>query len=173
MNLRKHYNEKILSVKFSYPMKVFEYFSRGKPVIATRIESLESLSPLVSLVSTSEMITELISDKFWKKGAYPLLIAPINVLRSSAVSNDTDQFAGISTPECCEKRYALRRPHRSFPAASQLHQLVQQSVPLLPKAKAILDNYKEVGEYALPKFSNQKINSYLKEIVGILGIKKL
>ena len=46
------------------------------------------------------------------------------------------------------------------------------SVPLLPKAKAILDNYNEVGEYALPKFSNQKINSYLKEIAGIVGIDK-
>jgi len=47
------------------------------------------------------------------------------------------------------------------------------SVPLLPRAKAILDNYKEVGEHALPKFSNQKINSYLKEITGIVGINKL
>ena len=46
------------------------------------------------------------------------------------------------------------------------------SVPLLPKAKAILDNYDEVGEYALPNFSNQKINSYLKEIGGIVGISK-
>ena len=46
------------------------------------------------------------------------------------------------------------------------------SVPLLPKAKAILDNYKEVGNLALPKFSNQKINSYLKEIAGTVGINK-
>ena len=46
------------------------------------------------------------------------------------------------------------------------------SVPLLPKAKAIMDNYKEVGNLALPKFSNQKINSYLKEIAAIVGIKK-
>lgn len=33
------------------------------------------------------------------------------------------------------------------------------SVPLLPKAKAIIDHYKEVGNLALPRFSNQKINS--------------
>ena len=46
------------------------------------------------------------------------------------------------------------------------------SVPLLPKAKAIIDHYKEVGNLALPKFSNQKINSYLKEIAGIVGINK-
>lgn len=46
------------------------------------------------------------------------------------------------------------------------------SVPLLPKAKAILNHYKKVGNLALPKFSNQKINSYLKEIAGIVGINK-
>jgi integrase/recombinase XerD len=46
------------------------------------------------------------------------------------------------------------------------------SVPLLPKAKAILEKYDEVSNHALPKFSNQKINSYLKEIGGIVGINK-
>lgn len=46
------------------------------------------------------------------------------------------------------------------------------SVPLLPKAKMVLDKYQDTGDYALPKFSNQKINSYLKEIADIIGIKK-
>ena len=46
------------------------------------------------------------------------------------------------------------------------------SVPLLPKAKMILDKYQDTRDYALPKFSNQKINSYLKEIGGIVGINK-
>jgi integrase/recombinase XerD len=46
------------------------------------------------------------------------------------------------------------------------------SVPLLPKAMAILEKYNEVGDYALPRFSNQKINSYLKEIGGVVGINK-
>ncbi|HDZ04670.1 hypothetical protein LCGC14_0354360 [marine sediment metagenome] len=46
------------------------------------------------------------------------------------------------------------------------------SVPLLPKAKAILAKYDEVGEFSLPRISNQKLNSYLKEIGSILGINK-
>lgn len=46
------------------------------------------------------------------------------------------------------------------------------SVPLLPKAKMILDKYQDTRDYALPRFSNQKINSYLKEIAGIIGINK-
>ncbi len=42
----------------------------------------------------------------------------------------------------------------------------------MPKAKAILEKYDEVGDNAIPKFSNQKINSYLKEIGAIVGINK-
>lgn len=65
-------------------------------------------------------------------GSYHLLITLINLLRFSNVSNDIDQFAGVITLECCEKRAVLSRPLRSFPAATQLHQLIQQSVSLLP-----------------------------------------
>lgn len=46
------------------------------------------------------------------------------------------------------------------------------SVPLLPKAKSTIYKYKDIGNRVLPKFSNQKINSYLKEIAGIVGINK-
>ncbi|WP_300021773.1 site-specific integrase [uncultured Maribacter sp.] len=46
------------------------------------------------------------------------------------------------------------------------------SVPLLAKASIILNKYQNDNEYMLPKFSNQKINSYLKEIAGIVGINK-
>ncbi|WP_299676490.1 site-specific integrase [uncultured Tenacibaculum sp.] len=42
------------------------------------------------------------------------------------------------------------------------------SVPLLPKALAILEYYNN----NLPKISNQKFNSYLKEIADIIGIDK-
>lgn len=42
------------------------------------------------------------------------------------------------------------------------------SVPLLNKAKGILQKY----NYELPKRSNQKYNSYLKEVSDIVGIEK-
>ncbi len=50
-------------------------------------------------------------------------------------------------------------------------------IPLLPKAAILIDKYK--GHYRtcntsslLPKLSNQKLNSYLKEIADLCGIKK-
>jgi len=55
--------------------------------------------------------------------------------------------------------------------------LIPVIVPLLPKALAILDNYKD-NERALhdgrvfPKISNQKVNSYLKEIADRCDITK-
>uniref|UniRef100_A0AB33L5P3 Site-specific integrase n=1 Tax=Tenacibaculum sp. Pbs-1 TaxID=3238748 RepID=A0AB33L5P3_9FLAO len=42
------------------------------------------------------------------------------------------------------------------------------AIPLLPKAKLLLEIY----GYNLPKISNQKFNSYLKEIADIVGIDK-
>jgi integrase len=42
------------------------------------------------------------------------------------------------------------------------------SIPLLPLAEKILQQY----DYKLPIISNQKFNSYLKEIADILGIEK-
>ena len=46
------------------------------------------------------------------------------------------------------------------------------SVPMLPQPKEIIQKYNQETEYVLPKFSNQKINSYLKEIAHIVGINK-
>ena len=45
------------------------------------------------------------------------------------------------------------------------------SIPLLSKAKDILEKYSE-DEDILPIVSNQRFNSYLKEIAEIVGIKK-
>ena len=42
------------------------------------------------------------------------------------------------------------------------------SIPILPKAKEILDKYND----ELPSISNQKFNSYLKEIAEVLSIDK-
>ncbi len=50
-------------------------------------------------------------------------------------------------------------------------------IPLLPKAQEIIKKYKNKPEVIvtgllLPVYSNQKINSYLKDIVKMCGIKK-
>jgi len=54
---------------------------------------------------------------------------------------------------------------------------IKANVPLLPKALEIIERYKEhklcvSNEKLLPVFSNQKINSYLKDIAVKLKIKK-
>lgn len=49
----------------------------------------------------------------------------------------------------------------------------QISIPLLPMSKLIIDKYFESNKLeVLPKISNQKFNSYLKEIADIVGISK-
>jgi len=47
------------------------------------------------------------------------------------------------------------------------------SVPLLPKARELIDKYTLVNsEVVFDVFSNQRYNSYLKEIASILGLEK-
>lgn len=47
------------------------------------------------------------------------------------------------------------------------------SIPLLPQAEAILERFKgSDDEYLLPRITNQKVNSYLREISEIVGISK-
>jgi site-specific recombinase XerD len=47
------------------------------------------------------------------------------------------------------------------------------SIPLLQKSITIIEKYlEEKNAFVLPRISNQKFNSYLKEIADIVGIKK-
>ncbi|WP_435523317.1 tyrosine-type recombinase/integrase [Chryseobacterium indoltheticum] len=48
------------------------------------------------------------------------------------------------------------------------------SIPLLSKSANIIEKYQKIGNInkILPKISNQKFNSYLKEIAEIIGIQK-
>ena len=46
------------------------------------------------------------------------------------------------------------------------------SIPLLPKALEIMNSRTVQNEFILPSISNQKFNSYLKEIALIVGIEK-
>lgn len=49
----------------------------------------------------------------------------------------------------------------------------QISIPLLNRSKEIIDKYlKPENDYIFPKISNQKFNSYLKEIADVVGIEK-
>lgn len=46
------------------------------------------------------------------------------------------------------------------------------SIPILPKAQIIIDKYSKNNILIFPSISNQKFNSYLKEIADISGINK-
>jgi integrase/recombinase XerD len=48
----------------------------------------------------------------------------------------------------------------------------QISIPILPKAQEIIEKYSNDTNLVFPSISNQKFNSYLKEIADITGIEK-
>jgi len=58
-----------------------------------------------------------------------------------------------------------------------LHKLYQIKIPLLPKAEILLHKYEEHSKTRgnsnlLPNLSNQKLNSYLKEVADLCLINK-
>jgi integrase len=46
------------------------------------------------------------------------------------------------------------------------------SIPLLPKALETLEQYSNEEDYVFPRISNQRYNSYLKEIAVVVGIDR-
>ncbi|MFH6965846.1 phage integrase SAM-like domain-containing protein [Flavobacterium sp. FlaQc-28] len=48
----------------------------------------------------------------------------------------------------------------------------QLFIPILPKAQTIIDKYSTIEKKAFPAITNQKFNSYLKEITEILEVEK-
>ncbi|MEZ7498341.1 site-specific integrase [Flavobacterium sp. Arc3] len=48
----------------------------------------------------------------------------------------------------------------------------QISIPILPKAQEMIEKYSNDNNLVFPSISNQKFNSYLKEIAEITGIEK-
>ena len=48
----------------------------------------------------------------------------------------------------------------------------QISIPILPKAQEIIEKYSNDANLVFPSISNQKFNSYLKEIADVTGIDK-
>jgi integrase/recombinase XerD len=48
----------------------------------------------------------------------------------------------------------------------------QISIPILPKAQEMIEKYSTDSNLIFPSISNQKFNSYLKEIAEITGIEK-
>lgn len=87
---------------------------------------------------------------------------------------------------CCytglayQEMSSLRRHHisKGFDGNLWINMIRQKTeqpiaVPLLPQAKAILEKYKRAdSDVVLPSISNQKFNSYLKEITALIGIEK-
>jgi len=64
------YNTNYEFCKYCYPMKIFEFFARGKPVISTPIESLIPLEPYVKIAKNAnefEKGIKTILKKSWPK----------------------------------------------------------------------------------------------------------
>lgn len=88
-------------------------------------------------------------------------------------------YTGLAYNEAMElqpKHIVKGFDKRDWIVITRLKTQHEVSVPLLDKARMILDSFAdrmdEFGGYYLPRVTNQKVNSYIKEIADIVGIEK-
>ena len=85
-------------------------------------------------------------------------------------------YTGLAYQEMASLRtYHIRTGFDGNLWINMIRQKTEQpiAIPLLPQAEIIIDKYQEAGsDVVLPSISNQKFNSYLKEIGEIVGLEK-
>jgi site-specific recombinase XerD len=85
-------------------------------------------------------------------------------------------YTGLAYQEMASLRtYHIRTGFDGNLWINMIRQKTEQpiAIPLLPQAEIIIDKYQKAGsDVVLPSISNQKFNSYLKEIGEIVGLEK-
>jgi site-specific recombinase XerD len=85
-------------------------------------------------------------------------------------------YTGLAYQEMSSlKTHHIRKGFDGHLWINMIRQKTEQpiAIPLLPQAEVVLEKYKVVGsDVVLPSISNQKFNSYLKEIAELVGIEK-
>lgn len=185
----KRKDMKLKDMQFSF-ITDFEYFlkveKKFKPTTTYR-----SIGRFRKVIRVAVAMDYLVKDPFLlyrtkepKKEIVYLTMEELKSIENHKFASDRLQHVADMFIFCCYTGLAfqemanLKREHitKKFDDNLWIEMYRQKtnrkfSVPLLSKAIAILDKYLEQGN-PLPVISNQRFNSYLKEIAEITGINK-
>jgi len=185
----KRKDMKLKDMQFSF-ITDFEYFlkveKKFKPTTTYR-----SVGRFRKIIRVAVAMDYLVKDPFLlyrtkepKKEIVYLTMEELKSIENHKFASDRLQHVADMFIFCCYTGLAfqemanLKREHitKKFDDNLWIEMYRQKtnrkfSVPLLSKAIAVLDKYLEQGN-PLPVISNQRFNSYLKEIAEITGINK-
>ena len=178
---------KKLNEKFLYD---FEYYLQTEKRFkaSTIYKSIQRFRKMIKLGISMDYIKKdpfmLFKAKRYKKEIVYLSVSELNKLKEHQFKQERLQQVKDMFIFCCYTGLAYREMNnleekhiiKNFDGNLWIQMKRQKtnkmfSVPLLSPAKKILEKYKSDNS-VLPKISNQKFNSYLKEIAELLGIQK-
>jgi len=81
-------------------------------------------------------------------------------------------YAPVDALELTERNLSEDSTGNLWIMTSRAKTAIRANVPVLPTVEKIISKYKNQQKGLIPKISNQKMNSYLKEIADVCGINK-
>lgn len=184
---KKDYLIKDLNEQFLYD---FEYYlqTEKKFKTSTIYKSIQRFRKMIRLGISMNYLTKdpfmLFKAKRYKKEIIYLTVNELEKLKNHQFKQERLQQVKDMFVFCCYTGLAYKEmanlEHKNIIENFDGNLWIQMkrqktdkmiSVPLLPTAIGILEKYKS-EESVLPVISNQKFNSYLKEIAELIGITK-
>jgi site-specific recombinase XerD len=101
----------------------------------------------------------------------------LNTVKNIFLFSCYTSYAPVDAMKLTWDNVSLQKDKEFWIKAKRTKTKIDANVLLLPPAEKIINNYRADPRCAndnrlLPKFSNQKMNAYLKEIADVCGIKK-
>ena len=151
----------------------------------TAIQKMKQLKCILRIAIDEGYIQKLpfkLKLKKDKKEVIPLTLQEVNVIKNTIINNPRlekvrdlfifESFTGLAYADLmslCKSDFIIDEEGNEWIVKNRHKTKVVSTIPLLPIAKDILVKYR----YNLPKISNCKYNSYLKEVAKECGINKV
>ena len=151
----------------------------------TAIQKMKQLKCILRIAMDEGYIQKLpykLKLKKDKKEVIPLTLQEVNVIKNTIINNPRlekvrdlfifESFTGLAYADLmslCKEDFITDEEGNEWIVKNRHKTKVVSTIPLLPIAKDILVKYR----YNLPKISNCKYNSYLKEVAKECGINKV
>lgn len=79
--------------RYSYPMKTFEYFYVGKPIISTKIEELKRFPTLIYTASSADGFAEMIKNALMKPWPKELKLKQLKLAEENSWENKLEEIS--------------------------------------------------------------------------------
>lgn len=159
---------------------VMSYIKRVKRIITISVNNRWiSHNPFAAFVCTTKKVerTELEEDEILLLEEKIFTVQRLEEVKDCYLFSCYTGYAFVDAFKLSPEHLVKGRDNEAWINTDRTKSKIEANVPLLPKAAAIIQKYKDhpvclANNKLLPMKSNQKMNAYLKEIADLCGITK-